>query len=599
MAGKIIARIFLVTALLCPGASSAQQAPVTSGPAALDPASFGRLGRTMTQGINNQLIHSRATGTMELVQKYPSGRIRRIAQRTGMLDLLMASGERDGCTATAITDRLILTNAHCVHISGRDRVRQAFFFMAWEDEARRDTRPRYAVKLPPLERDWDRDYALLELAAPIAGLTPLQVTVRDPEPGEPMFMLSLPGGGVMHVARFGCQADVRVPVDGMTVNHHCDTLQGSSGALGFADDGALVTLHHAGGNRLNHGIRMASIVQNSAALRRVFGGVGDAPQVAATPTIVAPPDVFTPDWTLPPKPPRTLSGHTNGVKSAVFSPDGRFIVSASYDETGKIWDAQTGRALRTLSEHGATLSSASFSPDGRFIVSTLAGAVKVWDAQTGQALRRFKRHQGSVRSAALSASFSPDGRFIVSALVGGIAKIWDAQTGRALRTLTGHGGWVLCASFSPDGRFIVSASHDKTLKIWNAQTGRELRTLSGHGGIVNSASFSPDGRLIVSASTDQTVKVWDAQTGRALRTLSGHASNVNSAAFSPDGRFIVSASSDETVKVWDAHTGRALQTLSGYGAPVSSAAFSPDGRFIVSASHDKTLKVWEVPGEMH
>ena len=342
LTASAFALLLLGFALVDPADAQTRETPKGSGPVMLDPADFGRLGRTMTQSLLSQVQQSLALGTLERVSGYPNGRIRTIANRTGFLDVLTFSGLRPGCTATAITDRLILTNDHCVPLSGAARPQSGWFFMHWEDEAKRDTGPRYAIKLPPLEQNRALDYALIELVTPIKGLAPLQARVRDPAPGEAMFMLSHPGGGVMQVARHKCKADTATPFNGVSVNHHCDTAEGSSGALGFVDDGALVTLHHAGGIAMNIGIRMASIVAQSAILRGIF----DAQAVAGTaqprpaPTIAAvPPPAreFVADWSKPPKLLRTLEGNKDWVWSAAFSPDGGAIVSASSDKTVKIW----------------------------------------------------------------------------------------------------------------------------------------------------------------------------------------------------------------------------------------------------------------------
>jgi uncharacterized protein with WD repeat len=313
-----------------------------------------------------------------------------------------------------------------------------------------------------------------------------------------------------------------------------------------------------------------------------------APAPAASPA----PPAAAPQTARPGELLRTL-GHSDWVWSVAYSPDGRRIVSASYDTTVKIWDAESGQLTRTLAGHSAGVSSVVYSPNGRRIASaSWDKTVKIWDAESGRLIHTLSGHNNTVRSVA----YSPDGRRIVSASEDKTVKVWDAESGGLIRTLPGHSGFfvmVLSAAYSPDGRRIVSASTDKTMKIWDAETGQLIRTLSGHKKTVSSGAYSPDGRRIVSASEDNTVKIWDAESGREIRTLSGHNGKVTSAAYSPDGRRIVSASVDETVEIWDAESGQLIRILSGHNGAVISATYSPNGRRIVSASEDKTVKIWD------
>ena len=286
---------------------------------------------------------------------------------------------------------------------------------------------------------------------------------------------------------------------------------------------------------------------------------------------------------------QTLTGHTHIVYSASYSPNGTRIVSTSYDETIKIWDANTGTCLQTLTGHTSVVPSASYSPDGTKIVSASYDmTIKIWDANTGSCLQTLYGHADYP----LSASFSPDGTKIVSTSYDKTIKIWDANTGTCLQTLTGHALYVRSASYSPDGTKIVSASSDNSLKIWDANTGTCLQTLYGHAGWVNSATYSPDGTKIVSASNDNSIKIWDANTGTCLQTLTGHTDDVYSASYRPDGTKIVSASWDDSIKIWDANTGTYLKTLTGHTGNVNSASYSPDGTKIISGSGDYTIKIW-------
>ncbi|MEM9544509.1 MAG: TIR domain-containing protein [Bacteroidota bacterium] len=187
----------------------------------------------------------------------------------------------------------------------------------------------------------------------------------------------------------------------------------------------------------------------------------------------------------------TLKGHTSSVYKCAISPDGKNIVSSSYDNTIKIWELATGRNLATLEGHTDDV---------------------------------------------LGCAISPDGKNIVSGSYDNTIKIWELATGKNLATLEGHTKYVHGCSISPDGKKIVSCSGDSTIKIWELATGRNLATLEGHAQYVLGCTISPDGKKIVSCSGDSTIKIWELATGRNLATLEGHTSAVMDCVISPDGK---------------------------------------------------------------
>jgi WD40 repeat protein len=285
-----------------------------------------------------------------------------------------------------------------------------------------------------------------------------------------------------------------------------------------------------------------------------------------------------------------LAGHTNRVGSAAYSPDGRYLVTASSDKTARIWDARTGAPLAVLSGHTDALYSAAYSPDGtRIVTASNDKTARIWDARAGAQLAVLSGHDDRVQSAA----FSPDGTRIVTASWDKTARIWDARTGAPLAVLSGHGNLVYSAAYSPDGLRVVTASWDKTARIWDARTGAQLAVLSGHTNFVESAAYSPDGLRIVTASHDRTARIWDASTGAQLAALSGHADRLESAAYSHDGMRIVTASLDKTARVWDAGSGAQLALLALHDGSVGSAKYSPDDTRILTASADKTARIWD------
>jgi len=286
----------------------------------------------------------------------------------------------------------------------------------------------------------------------------------------------------------------------------------------------------------------------------------------------------------------TLTGHESPVTSAAFSADGKQVVTASRDRTARLWDSATGLLLATLTGHESPVFSAAFSADGKQVVTASADrTARLWDSATGKPLATLTGHEGTV----FSPAFSADGKQVVTASFDNTARLWDSATGKPLATLTGHEGTVFSPAFSADGKQVVTASADRTARLWDSATGKPLATLTGHESDVFSAAFSADGKQVVTASDDQTARLWDSATGKPLATLTGHEGTVNSAAFSADGKQVVTASFDNTARLWDSATGQPLATLTGHKGDVTSAAFSADGKQVVTASFDNTARLWD------
>jgi disulfide oxidoreductase YuzD len=106
-----------------------------------------------------------------------------------------------------------------------------------------------------------------------------------------------------------------------------------------------------------------------------------------------------------------LEGHDNYVNSVNFSPDGKTLVSGSWDKTIKLWDVETGQEIRTLKGHDNYVRSVNFSPDGKTLVSGSGdGTIKLWNVETGEEIRTLQGPGSYVTSV----NFSPDGKTLVS-----------------------------------------------------------------------------------------------------------------------------------------------------------------------------------------
>ncbi|HKM55900.1 MAG TPA: tetratricopeptide repeat protein [Isosphaeraceae bacterium] len=315
--------------------------------------------------------------------------------------------------------------------------------------------------------------------------------------------------------------------------------------------------------------------------------------------------------------------HKSQISKADFSPDERYIVTASRDYRALVWDADSGELAHPSFHHGGSVTDAGFTDDGRSLITSSRDTIYRWDLTRGESRPLPLGTRRGVRTT----SADPEGNLLVTAgerltrreQLGsaGWARVWDAVTGDPRSPELQHPAPVLHAAISGSGRGLVSTiTSDGEVRLWEASSGRQLwsekpkegmavYTAFGcaEGGVHLLALFRSDPR---SLSSDSYLRIYPlnskGEQTDGVQTFK-YAAPFTAAAFSPKCKHVIAYTGDgadnrgEAV-VWEirSETQKVLQGSGKMGTAhdeaITHAAFTSDGDYLVTTGRDDKAFVW-------
>jgi WD40 repeat protein len=316
-----------------------------------------------------------------------------------------------------------------------------------------------------------------------------------------------------------------------------------------------------------------------------------------------------------------LKGHENQITQVVFSPDSKYVLTASNDGTARLWPAATGKLLHTLRPGKSAVAQASFSSDGKRVLTlaspqgynktpvadyakrpnTIVDPLEIEDPYDPAVVARLGQPGSVGHTGGGSGSGLEESEEVY-------ATVWDTATGKRLSTVRqsplarayNHHRWPQCGCFGPDGsRFFIGRPSFSFGQVHDSADGKVLHTLrDGEFRVAMEACFRPDGQelaVLVSDGLDPRrclLIVHDAEGKERFRMADVEYPGL--LRYSPDGRRLLLAAG-RVVRVWETATAREVAVLKGHTQPIRSVACSSAGK-VLTAGEDGTVRTWRLDG---
>lgn len=302
--------------------------------------------------------------------------------------------------------------------------------------------------------------------------------------------------------------------------------------------------------------------------------------------------------------------HNSWVHAVAFSPAGDLLLSCSSDMTARLWHVEsavgraatepagapanlTGRPATSPMRHSHAVRSAEFSPDGKYVLTaSFDGTARIWSATTGELATSPLTHFGNIERA----HFSRDQKQLATVGSNGAVKLWAMPEGQHFRLLGRHGRAVKGLQFDHAGKRLLTWGHDGAAIVWDLATDQAICRVQLPGEL-NWATFSPDERWFATAADDGRPGLWWTTNGtRVLEFAAADTNNFLSyAAFDPAGLRLAVGGYAGQITLWDCTTGALLHPplqVAG-GSEILQLAFNPTGTLLAAGTHNKLVQLWD------
>ena len=282
---------------------------------------------------------------------------------------------------------------------------------------------------------------------------------------------------------------------------------------------------------------------------------------------------------------RIFDQHTKLVREIEVDEYSNKLITASVDNTIKIWDFESGNCLKTLADHDNWVTSILLIPNNKLVSGSTDKTVKIWDLDSYECLNTLT-NESHIYSLCLISDNQ-----IASGGGNGSISIWNLDNLTRVKTFKAHEDWVSYL-LSVDNTKLISCSSgkDKKIKVSNLDTFECIKVLIGHSDLVYYLELASDGRLF-SCSSDRTVKIWQIETGEELKSI--QFDHRVYCVQSLNQNLIAVGLQNGEIEIYDFIIMKNIKTISAHSTYVHRLLLLSNGN-LLSCSRDDEIKYWKL-----
>ncbi len=245
-----------------------------------------------------------------------------------------------------------------------------------------------------------------------------------------------------------------------------------------------------------------------------------------------------------------LGGHSEGIVSLAWSPDGNWLATSGRPENSvRVWEAATGELVAELEGHTNLVTAVSWAPDSNQLASCgYDSQLRIWDAAGQEQIRSF---QVNALGQALALAWSPGSNQIVVGGQTGLVQIRPSDPSQLTITLNEHASPLKTIAWAAAADRFVSADNSGRVYVWDSAVsdrGNPLVTISSNSGM-RYLAWSPDD-TILAGTVGATVQFWNTADGTLLFTLNNQHPFSGNTAWSNNGNWLATIAADGLVVIW-------------------------------------------------